>query len=166
MDADTQRAVLAICDGLPEMRFAPGNTLVQEGPGSGRMFILKSGEVEVLRGETVVSSSHEPGAIFGEMSVLLHTGHGATVRAVDDVVAYHIEDARTFLQKHPEIMFHVAVILAQRLQDATAYLADFKQQFANRNDHFGLVDEVLEALVQRQKPSGPRGSQLKSDPRL
>lgn len=166
MDAETLNAILAVGTGLPEQHFAPGEVLLQEGPGSGRLFILKSGEVEVLRGDTVVSGSHDPGAIYGEMSVLLNTGHGATVRAVDDVVAYRIDDARSFLKQHPEIGFHVATILAQRLADATTYLADFKQQFANRNDHFGLVDEVLEALVQRQKPSGPRGSQLKSDPRL
>jgi hypothetical protein len=59
------------------------------------------------------------------------------------------------------------VILARRLQDSTTYLADFKRQFGGRSDHFALVDEVLETLVQRQSAKKkPGGSRLKSDPRL
>ena len=114
-----------------------------------------------------VAASDEPGAIFGEMSALLGTGHSATVRAATDAKVYRIDDARSFLKQHPEIVFHVAVILARRLQDSTIYLADFKRQFGGRSDHFALVDEVLSALIQRQsKNKAVGGSRLKSDPRL
>ena len=60
----------------------------------------------------------------------------------------------------------MARILARRLVDATTYLADFKRQFAHRSDHFAMVDEVLDALVQRQRPTVAGGSALKSDSRL
>jgi CRP/FNR family cyclic AMP-dependent transcriptional regulator len=160
------RAVLAYCDGLPEVRFKPGDVLIPEGPSTGLMFILAAGSIEIVRGETPVAEIHDPGAIFGEMAALLQATHSATVRAASDVVAFRIDDARAFLQNRPEIVFHVACILAQRLNDATAYLADFKAQFADRSDHFGLVDEVMEALVQKQRRPATGGSQLKSDPRL
>lgn len=162
----SMRGVLAFCEGLPLDSFEAGGVLIAEGPASGRMFILVEGTVEVLRGETQVAEISDAGAIFGEMAALLGGAHTATVRASGPVKAYRIDDAKAFMRSGNEIVYHVATILARRLQDATTYLADFKRQFAGRNDHFGLVDEVLEALVQRQRPAVSVGSTLKSDPRL
>jgi hypothetical protein len=65
-------------------------------------------------------------------------------------VVYRIDDARQLLSKHPEVILHIAVILARRLQDSTIYLTDYKRTFAGNPDHFPLVDEVLEALIARQ----------------
>ena len=163
---ESLHAVLDFCEGLPKERHARGEVLIPEGPGTGRMYILVEGALEVLRGEETVAATDEPGAIFGEMSVLLGTGHSASVRAATDVTVYRIDDARAFLKQRPEIGFHVAVILARRLQDSTIYLADFKRQFGHRNDHFALVDQVLETLVQRQSRRKKGGSALKTDSRL
>jgi len=160
------QAVLAYCDGLPLDRFEVGEVLLPEGPATDRMFILVSGAIEVLRGEIQVAQVDQPGAIFGEMSALLSGAHTATVRAMAPVVAYRIDNAASLLRSQNEITFHVAKILAQRLMDATTYLADFKRQFSGRSDHFALVDEVLDTLVQRQRPAVSAGSALKSDPRL
>jgi CRP-like cAMP-binding protein len=166
---DSLNAVLTYCEGLPEERHAAGDVLIPEGPATGRMYILREGAIEILRDGTTVAAIDEPGAIFGEMSALLGGGHTATVRAATAATLFRIEDARAFLKQRPEIGFHVAVILARRLSDATIYLADFKKQFGGRSDHFALVDEVLEALVQRQsKRKSGGGSRLKGgvDPRL
>ena len=160
------QAVLGACADLEQERFEPGAVLISEGPSTSRMFILVRGEVEVLRGEVQVAEVHEPGAIFGEMSALLDIRHSASVRAVTEVVVYRIDDAGQFLQKNTEIVFHVARILARRLFDATSYLVDIKQQYSDRTDHLALVDEVLDSLVQRQRPALAAGSDLKSDPRL
>lgn len=165
---DALHAVLDFCNDLPVETHAAGDVLLPEGPATGRMYILVEGAIEIRRGEETVAAIDQPGAIFGEMAALLGGGHTATVRAATEARLYRIEDARSFLKQHPEIVFHVAVILARRLQDSTIYLADFKRQFGGRSDHFALVDEVLDTLVQRQaarKPAGG-GSQLKSDPRL
>lgn len=164
MDDDLS-AVLAYCDEFPLDRFEPGDVLIPEGPNTGRMYILAVGEVEVLRGDTQVASIAMPGAIFGEIAALLGGPHTATVRAVTEVTAFRIEDARSLLENSREISFHVSTILARRLTDATAYLADLKRQFADRADHLGMVDEVLDALVQRQRPAVSAGPSLK-DSRL
>lgn len=162
---DDLSAVLAYCDEFPLDRFEPGDVLIPEGPNTGRMYILAVGEVEVLRGDTQVASIAMPGAIFGEIAALLGGPHTATVRAVTEVTAFRIEDARSLLENSREISFHVSTILARRLTDATAYLADLKRQFADRADHLGMVDEVLDALVQRQRPAVSAGPSLK-DSRL
>jgi CRP/FNR family cyclic AMP-dependent transcriptional regulator len=169
MESDESlHAVLEYCHGLPEERHKAGDVLISEGPATGRMFILKHGAIEILRGDTTVAAVDEPGAIFGEMAALLGTGHSATVRAATEASLYRIENARAFLKQHPEIVFHVAVILARRLQDSTIYLADFKRQFGGRSDHFALVDEVLDTLIQRQSKKKTGGSRLRggADPRL
>lgn len=168
MDAqDTSlQAVLAHTKELSTTRYDTGDLLITEGPTSGLLFILVEGAVEVLRGDVRVSLVDEPGAVFGEISALLGRPHSATVRAIEPVVVHRIEDAESFLQMRPEIVFHVARILARRLIDATTYLADVKAQFADRTDHLGMVDEVLEALVNQQQSGAPAGSALKSDPRL
>lgn len=165
-DDGSVAAVLAYCDGFPLDTFKPGDVLLAEGPATDRMYILAAGEVEVLRGDTQVADIAMPGAIFGEIAALLGGPHTATVRAVTEVTAFRIENARALLQSHREISFHVSSILARRLTDATTYLADLKRQFADRSDHLGMVDQVLDALVQRQRPAVTVGSQLKSDPRL
>jgi len=159
-------AVLAYCDGFPLDKFKPGDVLLAEGPATDRMFILAAGEVEVMRGDTQVAAIAMPGAIFGEIAALLGGRHTATVRAVTEATAFRVENARALLQSHREISFHVSSILARRLTDATTYLADLKRQFADRADHLGMVDEVLDALVQRQRPAVSTGSALKADPRL
>lgn len=160
------RAILDHCGGLPLVRFEPGEVLIPEGPASDRLFIMVSGTAEVVRGDIRVAEISEPGAIFGEISALLGGPHTATVRALAPIEAYRLDHASTALPNLTEVSYHVARILARRLVDATTYLVDFKRQYAGRQDHFGLVDEVLESLVQRQRPAVAAGSSLKSDSRL
>ncbi|MEO6396577.1 MAG: cyclic nucleotide-binding domain-containing protein [Devosia sp.] len=165
-DDISMAGVLAYCDPFPLDKFKPGDILLAEGPPTDRMFILAVGEVEVLRGKTQVADIAMPGAIFGEIAALLGGPHTATVRAVTDVTAFRIENACSLLMSHREISFHVSGILARRLTDATTYLADLKRQFADRSDHLGMVDEVLDALVQRQRPTVAAGPSKSDDGRL
>lgn len=165
----SMQAVLAYTDDLAKVRYDSGDVLITEGPSSGVLYILVEGAVEVLRGDVRVSLVDEPGAVFGEISALLGRPHTATVRAIEPVIVHRIEDAESFLQMRPEIVFHVARILASRLIDATTYLADLKHQFSDRSDHLGMVDEVLEALVNQQlpaQPAAPAATDGKPDPRL
>lgn len=165
----SMQAVLASTVDLGKVRYDTGDVLINEGPSSGVLYILVEGAVEVLRGDVRVSLVDEPGAVFGEISALLGRPHSATVRAIEPVIVHRIEDAESFLQMRPEIVFHVARILASRLIDATTYLADLKHQFADRDDHLGMVDEVLEALVNQQLPAqtaAPVCADGKPDPRL
>ena len=75
------RAILDLCHGAPLRSFEAGSVLLCECETSGLLYVLKAGSVEVLRGSTQVAVVEEPGAVFGEMSVLLNRPHTATVRA-------------------------------------------------------------------------------------
>ncbi len=77
---------------------------------TGHLFVLIEGRLEVVKGDTVVASIAEPGAIVGEMSMLLEQPHTATVRAADDSSVYEFEDAAAFLREQPAVALLIARI--------------------------------------------------------
>ena len=160
------REILDYCDDIPIERFEAGEVLLEEGKWSGRLFILESGEIEVRRGDTPVAVVEDPGAMFGEMSVLLDLPHTATVRALSPVAVRAPEDAAAFMKRHPEIAFFLARLLAQRLNAATTYLVDLKRQFEGHGDHLGMVGEVLDALVNQPASDFTPGSDREPDSRI
>jgi len=160
------RGILDYCDDIPIERFDAGDVLLEEGKWSGRLFILETGEIEVRRGDTQVAVVDDPGAIFGEMSVLLDLPHTATVRALSPVAVRAPEDASAFMKRHPEIAFFLARLLAQRLNAATTYLVDLKRQFEGHGDHFGMVGEVLDALINQPGGDFTPGSDREPDSRI
>jgi CRP/FNR family cyclic AMP-dependent transcriptional regulator len=160
------RSILDHCTGLEPHECAAGTVLLSEGATSGRLFVLLAGRIEVLRGGTQVALVSEPGAVFGEMSILLGLPHTATVRAASQVRAYVFDDAEVFLRSHPAIGFYLAKILAQRLNAATTYLVDLKRQFEGHRDHLGMVGDVLESLMHQQDEEFTRAPERPADPRL
>jgi len=134
----------------PEKTFAVGDVLLHEGKRAGILYVLVHGEVEILKRDVQINVVSDPGAIFGEISVLLNVPHMATVRVTKPSRLYVVEKARRFLEAHPELAFHIAKLLGQRLRLVTTYLVDLKKQFEQHEDHLGMVDEVLESLVHHQ----------------
>ena len=162
---DGMQSILEYCASAkaPVRQVNPGDVLLAEGQSSGRLHVLIAGTIEVMRGDTTVVVASTPGAIFGEMSGLLDRPHSATVRAVTQATVYELQDSATFLKTHPEVAYSVARLLAQRLHAATTYLVDLKHQFQSQENHFGMVDEVLESLVHHQD-AFVSGSDRQPDP--
>jgi len=159
-------SILDSCAGVPRQEFPAGTVLLSEGDTSGRLYVLASGSVEVLRGDTQVTIISDPGAVFGEMSVLLNRPHTATVRALSPVGVFTFEDAQSFLKSNPEIAFLLAKLLAERLNGATTYLVDLKRQFEGHGNHLGMVGEILESLIHQQYQEFTLGPERETDPRL
>jgi CRP/FNR family transcriptional regulator, cyclic AMP receptor protein len=141
--------VLELCRDLEVVTFVPGEVLMPEGGKTGLLYILISGCVEVTKGEMPITRIREPGAIFGEISLLLEGPHPASVEAVEETVCHVIRGGRGFLAEHPRLGLAVAELLAARLKGMIAYLADLKAQYADRDDHLGMVDELLLDLAHR-----------------
>jgi CRP/FNR family cyclic AMP-dependent transcriptional regulator len=138
--------ILDYCEGLKVASFDSGETILPEGATSGKLYVLKDGQVEVARRDTQVTLVDEPGSVFGEMSVLLDQPTSAVVRALSPVKAYEITDAMAFLMSKPEIAIHIATLLARRLYYTTAYLVDLQQQAAGKREDLDLVDKILGTL--------------------
>jgi len=121
-----------------------------EGGRDKLIYVLIEGGVDIYKGDIIVSSQFEPGAIYGELAVLLDVPHTATVKAVTHCRTYVVAEANEFLRSHPDMSFQLASLLARKLNSITTYLADLKHQFEDRDDHLGMVDEVLESLLYEQ----------------
>ena len=139
--------ILDYCEGLKQVSFKSGQVMLPEGERLGRLYVLISGQVEIVREKTPVTLVDEPGSIFGEMSVLLDMPHSATVRALGPVKVYEIPDALTFLDKRPDFSLQISTMLARRLYYTTSYLVDLQQQAAGKRQDLDLVDEILASLV-------------------
>jgi len=143
------QSILAICRDLEQVSFSPGAPLLTRGTQSGNLFILISGTLEVAYEDTVIARITEPGSIVGELSVLLDVPHQADVRAATDAVCHVTHGGRAFFKERPDLALLVAELLARRLKGMLGYLADIKAQYADRDDHLGMVDEVLLNLAHR-----------------
>jgi CRP/FNR family cyclic AMP-dependent transcriptional regulator len=155
--------VLTLSAHLPEIGFASGDTIVDEGGTAGPIWILVSGALQVRRGTVVVNIVTQPGALVGEISVLLSTTHSATVEATEQSVLRYAADGRAFLESDPTIATFVAVGLAERLNFVTTYLADLKHQYGDAPG-LSMVPDVLRRLAQRQTPIARPGSARDPDP--
>jgi CRP/FNR family transcriptional regulator, cyclic AMP receptor protein len=151
-------SILDLCQALAVQSFEPGAVLLAEGKTSGLLYILIDGEVEVLKGDLQVNLVSDPGAIFGEISVLLDIPAIATVRAVTPCNAHVIESGDAFLQSHKEIAYQLSKLLAHRLHGLTTYLVDLRRQFEHHDDHLSMVDDILETLVHHQRQPFTPGS--------
>ena len=87
------RAVLDYCTGGIPRTVSAGTLIIHEGGTTGHLYVLIEGRLDVIKGDTVVASIAEPGAVVGEMSVLLDQPHTATVRAAADSAIYEFSDA-------------------------------------------------------------------------
>lgn len=123
--------------------FLSGSILLEQGTQTGRLIVLKDGEIEVVRDGNFVSSTRSPGAIFGEMSLLLEKPHTATVQAVTDVECYVIHDALQVLQTHPSWTLQIARLLAQRVNSTTAALMAAQPDRIDDSDRLILPHYVI-----------------------
>ena len=74
------RDILEYCIGGVRRNVPAGAEVLREGGRTGHLYVLIEGRLEVVKGDTVVATLTEAGAVLGEMSVLLdtpHTAHGA-----------------------------------------------------------------------------------------
>ncbi|MGJ4944428.1 Crp/Fnr family transcriptional regulator [Bradyrhizobium sp. HKCCYLS1011] len=154
------------CTGGSERTIPAGSDLLQEGIGTGHLYILLEGRLEVIKAGATVAVVSEPGALFGEMSLLLDQPHTATVRACTECRVYEVVDAGRFLAETPELALSVARMLAQRLNVANTYLADLKRQYAGHGTHLAMVGEVLQSMINLPPQQVSPGTDLESDPRL
>jgi CRP/FNR family cyclic AMP-dependent transcriptional regulator len=138
-------AILEAAKDLPVTVLGPRAVLVAEGGATGKLYILRSGDLEVVRSGSVVASFGEPGAIVGEISVLLDQPHTATVRSRMGAEVHVADDPDGFLAANPVVAREMARSLASRLQRTTALLVDMRARAKEREDH-EMFDKIFALL--------------------
>jgi len=101
---------------LPLVTYQAGETVIPYGSRTARLLILKKGAVAIIKEDTEIAKVTEPGAVFGELSVLLDQPCKMEVRALE-TSQFHIADAAVLLRQNP-IAVHIAMVLARQLDNA------------------------------------------------
>lgn len=120
-------AILKFCQGIPVRTVEPGAILFAEGKHDRTLCVLVDGEVEILKDDFQVNMVSEPGAVFGEMSILLNSPHTATVRARTPCRIHMIEDGDAFLRENRDMAYDLLKIVAGRLQGVTTHLTNLNR---------------------------------------
>lgn len=106
--------------------YEPGDVIIEDGREGAGLFILASGEAEVIRyvgtpKETVIATLH-PGECFGEAALLLRRKRTATVRAVEktECVSLWRKDFISVMKSTPDLAISLLAVLFQRLDTVRA----------------------------------------------
>ena len=140
------KSLLDFCQDSEPKDYRSGEILLSEGNRSGYLYILLEGKVDILKGDLIINTVSEPGAIFGEMSVLLDLPHMATVKTVEPSKLYVFTSSNSFFDSD-DISWQLAAVLAKRLNNITNYLVELKQRSADNEEKLGMVCEVLEKYI-------------------
>jgi NTE family protein len=117
-------ALVAIVDRLKLETFTHGDVVFRKGEPSGSMYLVRSGQVDVvLEGETTGHSDQEPlaslgpGSFVGELGLLLDEPRSATLLAVSDseLLALSRSDLDDLLDRYPAIALDLSRELGRRL---------------------------------------------------
>jgi len=131
---------------LPLVTYQAGETVLSAASTTGRLLILKEGAVAVVKEGVEIARVTEPGAVFGELSVLLDQPHTADVRALE-ASQFHVADAATILRVDP-IAHDVLVLLHQ-------WRADEVIEQANPCTSFVAVHESVTGTFRTCQPRRP-----------
>jgi len=129
---------------LPVATYQAGETVFAAGSRTGRLLILRKGAVVIVKEDVEIAKVAEPGAVFGELSVLLDQPHTAHVRALE-TSQFLVADATTFLAQDPIAALYVATVLARRLDGANQVFIQLKSQLEGGQPR-SVVAKTVEKL--------------------
>jgi CRP-like cAMP-binding protein len=133
---------------LAVVTYQPGETVIADGSKTGRLLILKKGSVTIEKGGTQITKVTEPGAVFGELSLLLDQPHTADVLALE-TSQFHVANAAALLTQNPIAVLYIATVLAHRLNGANHALIQLKSQLQAGQPHSVVAKTVskMEGLL-------------------
>jgi CRP/FNR family transcriptional regulator, cyclic AMP receptor protein len=129
---------------LPLETHQAGDLILRKGQVAGKLFILKQGAVEVVDGDDRIARASEPGAVFGEIGVLLDQPPMADVRVLEPSTFY-VAAGKVFLRVHREAALHVAELLARRLVAAHRRLDEVRRRLPPEQRD-GVLEEMVDAV--------------------
>jgi CRP/FNR family transcriptional regulator, cyclic AMP receptor protein len=138
-------AVLGKLASLPVETYQQGELVLTGGSTTGKLLIMTEGAVEVVRGGVRIDEIAEPGAVFGELAILLDQPHSADVRALRPSTFY-VADGRTILRVDPMVALYVAVVLAQRLDTVNRHLVEARGRLERTDQPQRVLRQTLDDI--------------------
>jgi len=137
---------------LPIAVYEPGETVLEAGSTTGQLFILRNGAVEVIRDGLQIATVSEPGAVFGELSVILDKPHTADVHALKRS-EFHVAQASSLLTDNVAALLYVSAVLARRLDAANEVIVEIKGELES-GKRPGAISKALDKLAELLSPAG------------
>jgi CRP/FNR family cyclic AMP-dependent transcriptional regulator len=138
----------------PTMAFAAGELVLRQGTVTERLLFLCEGAVDIVRDGMTLARVAEPGAVLGDMAVILGRPHSADVRAVLPSRCHVVEDAATLLRAEPEFALYVMAVLASRLDAVNGLLIEARARLGEAGPQRGLLAETLDSLGRAMRGGG------------
>ncbi len=111
--------------------YKSGEIIINQGESGNCMYVIQSGEVEVLRdnnGIKVLLAIRRAGDFFGEMALFSKEVRSATIRAVGDaqVLTVDRKNLLNSIQKDPSLAFRIIETLSKRIRDLSEEIVSYK----------------------------------------
>ena len=111
--------------------YKDGEVIIRQGESGNCMYIIQSGEVEVIRdnnGKEVRLALRKEGDFFGEMALFSRELRSATIRALGDarILTVDRKNLLNSIQKDPSLAFRIIETLSKRVRDLSEEIAPYK----------------------------------------
>lgn len=117
------------CETLSYHQFGPEDIILEQDSADGRVYILRTGSVEVLKDDVSLFMIWDGGVLFGEVAALLGTAHTTTVKALEPCTMQVVDDIQKLFEFHVDIAWYICALLAKRLLDVNKYFSGLMQNF-------------------------------------
>jgi len=111
--------------------YKDGAIIIKQGESGNCMYVIQSGEVEVLRdnnGGQVQLAVRKTGDFFGEMALFSKEVRSATIRALGEsrILTVDRKNLLQSIQKDPSLAFRIIETLSKRLRDLSEEIVSYK----------------------------------------
>ena len=124
--------------------YRDGEMIVRQGEAGDCMYVIQSGEVEVLRrngNQEFCLATLRAGDLFGEMALFEREVRSASIRALGDVWVLTLEK-KTFLSRiheDPGLVFNILERMSQRIRKLNDALVRSGQRLAEDPRHSAVA---------------------------
>jgi len=108
-----------------------GEIIIKQGESGNCMYVIQSGEVEVLRdnnGTQVRLAIRKAGDFFGEMALFSKEVRSATIRTIGEarILTVDRKNLLNSIQKDPSLAFRIIETLSKRVRDISEEIVSYK----------------------------------------
>lgn len=140
------------------LEFGPGEVVFSQGDEGDRLFVVKSGVLEVVAtptdgSEPTVVAYLGTGEVIGELALLTGSPRSATVRSPEHAVLFAIEKAvfLDLMDVLPAFSRNLCVVLARRLETTTLKVPRASGKQLQGNLRFFDLATVIQTLIGSQQ---------------
>lgn len=137
-----------LLQGVRLLKFGLGETIVREGDAGDSLYIIRSGEVEVVARANGAQEVHirnlKRPAFFGEMALMTGEPRNATIRACTDAELLELsrEGFVELFRTHPSSATTMSEIIAFRMSERRESLAAASLRDSSRSHAGWLLDKI------------------------